>query len=90
MFEGDERVKPGGNSGDAGSERGDLIAQCEIERVEWNENLRSSMNERGDAVIEFESKVSSNPKNWEIWSCLNLLRFESESEDRFNSDENCF
>ena len=24
------------------------------------------------------------------WSVLNLLHFESESESRFNSDENCF
>ena len=44
----------GVDTGDARGERGDLIVQCEVERVERDEDLRSSMNERADAVITFK------------------------------------
>ena len=54
-----ERVKPGGDSEDAGSGRGDLIVQCEVERVERDEDLRSSMNKRGDAVIEEQMELQA-------------------------------
>ena len=44
----------GVDTGDARGERGDLTVQCEVERVERDEDLRSSMNERADAVITFK------------------------------------